>query len=166
MELTKAVKYRWGSPYHSVCNIWNRCWLSVGGICLFIILRSSSSQTCLVWSGSRLSSGGQVSLNQVQRRPVVQTEGNQDHGGAAAEGHLLLDCRVNKTIPTTPPDTQPTVVVVECKARFVAEEDLSPLLTISPHVTPAACAASHYVCGRHGRTAGRLERGSQHAGGS
>ena len=79
---------------------------------------------------------------------MIQTEGTPDHDGAAAEGHLLLDCRVNKTFPTMPPDTQPTVVVVECKARFVAEEDLSPLLTIPPHVTPAECAASRSVCGR------------------
>ena len=45
------------------------------------------------------------------------------------------------------PDTQPTVVVVECKAQFIAE-DLSPLLTIPPHVTPAECAAFRSMCER------------------
>ena len=47
-----------------------------------------------------------------------------------------------------PPDTQPIIVVVKRKARFVAEQDLSPLLTIPPHVTPVECAASRSVCGR------------------
>ena len=73
-----------------------------------------------------MANGGQVSVNQVQGRPVVQTEGTTYHDegeGAATESHLLLDCRVNKTFPTMPSDTQPTVVVVECKARFVVEVD-------------------------------------------
>ena len=69
-----------------------------------------------------VANGGQVSINQVQGQPVVQTEGTPDHDGATAKGHLLLDCRVNKTFPIMPPDTQPTVVVVECKVRFVAKK--------------------------------------------
>ena len=79
---------------------------------------------------------------------MVQTEGTSDHDGAAIEGHHLLDCHINETVPMMPPGTQLTVIVVECKAHFVAKEDLSPLLTILPHVTPAECAASCSVCGR------------------
>ena len=81
---------------------------------------------------------------------MVPTEGTPDHDGTAAEDHLILDCHINKTFPTMPPGTQPPIFVVECKARFVAEEDLSPLLTISvpPHMTPEECAASPSVCGR------------------
>ena len=94
-----------------------------------------------------VANGVHVSVNQVQGRPV-QIGGTPDHDGAAAEGHFLLDCRVNKTFPTTPPDTQPTVVVVQCKAQFVAEEDLSPLLTIPPHGTSAECSAFRSLSGR------------------
>ena len=95
-----------------------------------------------------VANGGQVSINKVQGRPVVQTEGIPDHDGAVSEGHLLLDCHLNKTFPTIPPDPQPAVVVVEFKARFVAKEGLSSLLTILPHVTPAEFAVSRSVCGR------------------
>ena len=84
-----------------------------------------------------VANGSQVSINQVQGQPVVQNAGNPDHDGAAAKGHLLLDCHINKTFPTMPPDTQLTVVGVECKEQFHTEEDLSPLLTIPPHVIPA-----------------------------
>jgi len=44
------------------------------------------------------------------------------------------------------PDTQPTVVVVECKVQFITEEGLSPVLAIPPHMMPAECVASHSVC--------------------
>ena len=47
-----------------------------------------------------------------------------------------------------PPGTQLTVVVVDCKARFVVEEDPSLLLIISPHVMLTECMASSSVCGR------------------
>ena len=78
---------------------------------------------------------------------MVQTEGTPDHDGAAAKGHRLLDCRVNKTFLMMPSDMQLTVVVVECKAPFITAEDLNSLLTIPPHMMPAECAASCSVCG-------------------
>ena len=98
---------------------------------------------------------------------MVQTEDTPDHDGAASEGHLFLNCRVNKAILTMSPDTQPTVVVVECKARFVAEEDLSSLLTIPLHMIPA-----EYVAFRSVQASGMVvllgdgNGGSQHTGGS
>ena len=54
-----------------------------------------------------------------------------------------------------PPDTKLTVAVMECKAQFVAEEDLIPLLTILPHVTPYVTLC---VGVKRGRTAGQRER--------
>ena len=66
--------------------------------------------------GSHPLNGGQVSVNQIPWRPVVQIEGTPDHDGVAAKGHLL-DCCINKTFPTMPPDTQLTITAVECKMQ-------------------------------------------------
>ena len=122
-------------------------------------------------SGSRpCSERWLVSVNQVQEQPVVQSEGTPEHDGVVAKAHLLLDCRVNKTFPTMPPDTQPTVVVVECKARFVSEEDLRRQAwsycwamgteVHSMHAVPDGLPANVHVSGRPQLSPVSAKRGS------
>ena len=97
---------------------------------------------------------------------MVQIENTPDHDGATAEGHLL-DCHVNKTFPMMPPDMQLIIVVVECRAQLVAEEDL-PIADDSTSrdacrmcSVPLCVHASGMVVLLGGRNGG-----SQHAGGS
>ena len=95
-----------------------------------------------------VAEASQVAVDQIQRRPVVQTKCKPDHDEASAKGHLLLDCCVAVTFSTTPPDMQPTIVVMQTESGFITEQDLSPLPTRPPHVMPVKQAACCSVCGR------------------